>query len=125
MSSSSDHFESPDSSRRSEQSLQEQEDAVLAKFASVRQEIDSLVDSADSGNWFEGFEEFSARQSNLQLPASQAIEGGSQPVSPTLLSEKREYRSSHFRCRSTEDLVSGQSGTSVSFVKISWGKFHK
>ena len=88
MSSSSDNSEDPNSSLRSEQSLQEQEDALLAKFASVRHEIDSLVDDADSGNLFEGFEKTSTRQ----------------PVSPTLL---REFRSSHFRSRSTEDFISG------------------
>ena len=88
MSSSSDKFEDSNSSQRSEQSLQDQEGAVLAKFVSVRHEIDSLVDDAESGNFFEGFEELSARQSYLQPPASQAIEGGSQPVSPTLLRKR-------------------------------------
>ena len=122
MSSSSDKFEDSNSSQRSEQSLQDQEDAVLAKFASVRHEIDSLVDDAESGNFFEGFEELSARQSYLQPPASQAIEGGSQPVSPTLLREKREYRSSHFRSRSTEDLISGHKAVRPSFLSRSFGE---
>ena len=122
MSSSSDKFEDSNSSQRSEQSLQDQEDAVLAKFASVRHEIDSLVDDAESGNFFEGFEELSARQSYLQPPASQTIEGGSQPVSPTLLREKREYRSSHFRSRSTEDLISGHKAVRPSFLSRSFGE---
>jgi len=50
--SSSNSSESPNSSQRSEQSLQDQEDALLAKCASVRHEIESLVDDAESGNFF-------------------------------------------------------------------------
>ena len=43
-------------------------------------------------------------------------------MSPTLLREKREYRSSHFRSRSTEDLISGHKAVRPSFLSRSFGE---
>ena len=97
---SSDSSESPNSTARSEQSLQEQEEAILSRCASIRHDIASLVEDVDAGNLFEGFDESETAQRHI-LPSA------SVPVSPTPLRERRENRSSYFRSRSTEDLISG------------------
>ena len=97
---SSDRSESSNSTARSEQSLQEQEEAILSRCASIRHDIASLVEDVDAGNLFEGFDESETAQRHI-LPSA------SVPVSPTPLRERRENRSSYFRSRSTEDLISG------------------